>query len=231
MAPRRSKKSESIEIRLTLEDKQALMAQAASQGRSASDIVRDSIAGDPRKRQASTRVRQSWARAGALLVVPLAVLAVAYAIASPASADGDYRKAFQSSLKRLDRDHNGMIDRQEFAGQTFLVLTPKASGSGSFSAVIHSPPNPLTSSPELRGDFAAQDRDGDGRITLAEYVSYRRELAHRKFGTLDANSDGALSRAEFSQELGVPAGEPGRKLFDSRDANHDGSLSEQELDR
>lgn len=164
-----------------------------------------------------------------MLVVPSVVLAVAYSISSPAKGDNDYRRAFQSALARLDKDGNGMIDRQEFAGQTFLVLTPSAAGNGALDAVIHGPPNYLTSSPELRGDFAAQDANGDGRIRLAEYLAFRRGLARQKFATLDADSNGKVSLAEFRQELGIPSGEAGRRVFDSRDSNHDGWLSEQEL--
>jgi len=228
MERRPPKKSESLEVRLSLGDKQALMRKAATEGRSASEIVRDSIASYPA--HAEGRL-QSWRRVAALLVVPSTVLAAAYSIASPASADRDYRQAFQSTLARLDKDHDGMIDRQEFAGQTFLVLTPNGAADGALNADIHRPPNPLISSSDLRGEFAAQDRNGDGRITLAEYVSYRHDLAHRQFGALDANSDGKVSLAEFRQELGVPSGEAGRKLFASRDSNRDGWLSEQELGR
>lgn len=228
MERRRSKKSESIEIRLTLEDKQALMSKAAAQGRSASDVVRQSIASF-RSDSERSRTLHKWSRAAAMLVVPSVVLAVAYSISSPAKGDNDYRRAFQSALARLDKDGNGMIDRQEFAGQTFLVLTPSAAGNGALDAVIHGPPNYLTSSPELRGDFAAQDANGDGRIRLAEYLAFRRGLARQKFATLDADSNGKVSLAEFRQELGIPSGEAGRRVFDSRDSNHDGWLSEQEL--
>lgn len=228
MARPRTKKSESLEIRLTLEDKQALMRKAATHGRSASDLVRDSIAGYPAR--AEGRVHK-WGRVAGLLVVPAVVLAAAYSIASPAAADRDYRRAFQSTLAHLDKDHNGMIDRQEFAGQTFLLLTPTGAADGSVSAVIHGPPNPLTSSSELREEFAAQDQNGDGRVPVDEYISYRHDLAHRRFGTLDADSDGRMSLAEFRRELGVPSGEAGRNLFATKDSNHDGWLSEQELDR
>jgi Ca2+-binding EF-hand superfamily protein len=231
MERRRSKKSESIEIRLTLEDKQALMDKAASEGRSASDIVRASIASYPSGDQGRARPLAKWSRAAGLLLIPSIVLATAYSISSPANGDRDYRRAFEATLARLDKNHDGMIDRHEFAGQMFIDFGTGRGGDGSVDLIVHRPPNPLASLPDLRGDFAAQDENGDGRITLAEYLSYRRTLAHQLSGTLDADSNGQVSLAEFRHEVGVPAGEPGRKLFAARDLNHDGWLSEQELAR
>lgn len=230
MERRRSKKSESIEIRLTLEDKQAFMRKAASQGRSASEIVRDSIATYSPDEQSSSRRLGKWSRGAALLLLPSSVIAVSYFISSPASGDPDYGRAFLETLARLDKNRDGTIDRQEFAAQTFLDLAPSSRGDGTLDVAVHRPPNFLDSSPDLRGEFAAQDEDGDGRITLAEYVAYRQGLAHRQFATLDADSNGRVTLDEFRKELGVPAGEPGRKLFASHDLNHDGWLSEQELD-
>jgi len=230
MERRQSKKSETFEVRLTYEDKQALMKKASIQGRSASDIVRASISSKPSNSDRPMPTwTLTWQRGAALFAIASAVLAVAYSISSPASADREYRRGFQIKLARLDKNRNGMIDRQEFAGQALIELTPSREGKGTFSGVIHGPP--LPSSPEVRGDFAAQDEDGDGRITRTEYVSYRHNLAHRHFGALDANSDGKLSFPEFSQDFGIPPGEPGRKLFALRDFNHDGWLSEQELDQ
>lgn len=232
MNKRRSKKSESIEVRLSHPDKLALMSRAAAEGRSASDIVRGSInryvGGHPRKRPNIVRM---LARGLTFVALPATVLALAYSISSPARADRDYERAFRSSLQRLDKDHNGAIDRREFAGQTFIMLIPTGAADGTVSGIIHGAPNPLISSPELRGDFAAQDENGDGHITLSEYIAYRRNVAHRKFGTLDADSNGRISLAEFRKQLGVPAGEPGHKLFVSDDSNHDGWLSEAEIDR
>ena len=207
------------------------MRKAATEGRSASEIVRDSIANYPSGEQGRAGGLAQWRRTAGLLLIPSIVLAVAYSISSPANADRDYRRAFQSTLDRLDKDHDGTIDRQEFAGQMFIDFSGGRARDGAVDVSIHRPPNPLGSSPDLRGDFAAQDKNGDGRITVAEYVSYRRALSHQLFATLDADSDGQLSLAEFSQEVGVPAGDPGRKLFASRDSNHDGWLSEQELAR
>ena len=232
MIERRSKKSESIEVRLSHTDKLALMSRAAAEGRSASDIVRGSlnsyIGEHPRKPPSSLR---KLARGITFVALPATVLALAYSISSPARADREYELAFRSSLQRLDKDHNGVIDRREFAAQSFITLIPTGAADGIVSGIIHRPPNSLVSSPELRGEFAAQDQDGDGSITLGEYVAYRHNVAHRDFGTLDADSNGRISLAEFRRRLGVPAGERGRELFVSQDANHDGWLSEEELDR
>lgn len=230
MERRRSKKSESIEVRLTLEDKQALMRNAASQGRSASEIVRDSIATYSPDAQSRSRRLGKWGRGAALLLLPAFVIAVSYSLSSPASGDPDYRHAFLETLARLDKNRDGTIDRHEFAAQTFLDLAPSGGDDGTLDVTVHRPPNFLDFSPDLRGEFAAEDGDGDGRITLAEYVAYRHALAHRQFATLDADSNGRISLAEFRRQLGVPAREPGRKLFASKDSNHDGWLSEQELD-
>ncbi len=76
--------------------------------------------------------------------------------------------------------------------------------------------------------FASVDTDGDGRITLSEYRSYRSDPAARLgFFRADADEDGALSEDEWrrhARDEPVPA----RRLFRGYDADGDERLSENE---
>ena len=74
---------------------------------------------------------------------------------------------------------------------------------------------------EFAGEF------GKERLFVAAFA--RPGMKHAAFSTLDLNSDGWLSLAEFRQLMDVPPGVAGRKLFESKDSNHDGRLSEQEF--
>jgi hypothetical protein len=60
--------------------------------------------------------------------------------------------------------------------------------------------------------FARADRDDDGRITQAEYLTQRR----RNFDKLDANGNGRLEFEEYA--------ESGIEKFREADANADGQL-------
>lgn len=74
------------------------------------------------------------------------------------------------------------------------------------------------------------DRDGDGRVSAAEYVRWM----SRGFASMDRNGDGILERTELPGGRGKPVT---RAEFESNllrqfhrlDRNHDGYLSAREL--
>ena len=68
-----------------------------------------------------------------------------------------------------------------------------------------------------KGPFMAADTDGDGKVSLAEYVASVKgkmdePAAKAKFAELDTDKDGSLSRQEFNAGAGVKQG--GRKKKD-----------------
>jgi hypothetical protein len=182
------KKSESIEVRVSHQLKQAFMSKAADEGCSASDIVRRSIASYMHDRVADSGT-SSWQHVAALGVATI-VLFFAYSISSPAAAD--HHLDFEAAQARLAFDHAGIVERKKLAAE-----------------------------------FAEQF--GEERVSIP--APSGPQAKHSAFLTLDLDSDGRLSQAEFRELMGVPAGDPGHERFESMDMNHDGWLSEQEFDR
>ncbi|CAM5328202.1 EF-hand domain-containing protein [Rhodanobacter lindaniclasticus] len=74
------------------------------------------------------------------------------------------------------------------------------------------------------------DRDGDGRVSVAEYVQYM----SRGFMRMDANGDGTLEVDELPGQRGEPISLKAfqdnlRRQFHRLDRNHDGYLDAHEL--
>lgn len=100
-------------------------------------------------------------------------------------ADYDPRTAFAAA----DRNHDGWVDREEFhKRQVFHFLVIDEDQDGDLSAQELSQQFFLAEG--LRDPDA--DTDGDGRISMDEYVHAR----FRGFDSADTNDDGLLSQAE-----------------------------------
>jgi Ca2+-binding EF-hand superfamily protein len=74
------------------------------------------------------------------------------------------------------------------------------------------------------------DRDGDGKVSVAEYVQYM----SRGFARMDANGDGRLERDELPGRRGEPISLESfkdnlRRQFRRLDRDRDGSLDAPEL--
>ncbi len=142
------------------------------------------------------------------------------------------RAAFERLLQRADTNKDGKIDQPEY--REMITDLRRAGlggpgGGGNFGAQI-----------------AAMDKDGDGKVSRAEYLG-----PPPLFDRLDADKDGSLSKDEVARMAalfnGTPAerframdkdgdgkigrdeflGQPAR--FDQIDADKDGSLSLEEL--
>ncbi len=80
------------------------------------------------------------------------------------------------------------------------------------------------------------DKDGDGKISVAEFAAARGEMAKFRFTRLDADSDGKVTEAEFKAAMEKmpkpPEGSdrPVRELptFAELDANKDGAVTAEE---
>ena len=102
------KKSETLEIRLPHETKQAFMARCRDEGRTASEALRRFIDGElTAPRRSRTGLWQALAAAAA----GLAIGAVAApSLAQTAHAQSNARAAFD----HLDRNHDGVVSFEEF---------------------------------------------------------------------------------------------------------------------
>lgn len=96
-----------------------------------------------------------------------------------------------------------------FSGAAGLALALAISGTAIAQTPSAAPHRPRTAEPVSQADFVqrrverlrAADANGDGRVTAEEMRAHgqarRAERLSARFDRLDANRDGALSRAEF----------------------------------
>src|SRR3954470_6752839 len=112
MNKRSPKKSETLEVRLTHETKQAFMSKAAVEGRSASEIVRDLVA-NYCPRGGKVRFRFWWPALG-LVLAPLLMLSTATVgpkhHAHMASTSDSTRRDLEQQLSQMLSRHQPRID-------------------------------------------------------------------------------------------------------------------------
>ena len=126
---------------------------------------------------------------------------------------------------RMDANHDGFVTAAEMdaylaqrkdAVIRFTATAPaesternpgsaaaRADGSGSPGAVANAH-GAATSQPSSADCIRQMDRDGDGRLSAAEYVAG----AEARFDRLDVDGDGQLSRAECAANPEEPAKRP-----------------------
>jgi H+/Cl- antiporter ClcA len=169
------KKSETLEIRVAYETKQAFMAQCRADGVSASEALRAFI----ESRIAPPAERRSLLRRGWPALAGVAAVVLASASALPSFAHPGPRVEFD----RLDANHDARLDFAEFARGARVAVTVDVAGApGPGGAVV-----PVAYARDPRGQaavrlahqvlaatFAAADRNGDGMISFDEYRVLRR---------------------------------------------------------
>lgn len=246
----RQKKSDTLEVRLSHATKQAFMARCRSEGRAASEVVREMIEGylarpaQPEPKEPDP-VKSPF-------VYPAAFVAAAAlsagVFAATAHAQPDLRKMFAE----IDLNGDGAVTLQEFReGPHGDVVrrAPKADGHPPGALMAHRLIVPLTKTPNLAAHharlsrssdggvgpaaFAEADRDRDGGVSFGEFQAHHRTMSQQAFATLDANRDDRLVEAEFMSGPHA-AEEPFREslklTFARLDADRDGAVSRSEFD-
>ena len=105
-APRKLKKSESLEIRIPYPTKQAFMARCRDEGRSASEALRAFIDGQLDAAPKPAARRTPWR-----LLAGAAIVAAMGAAAVPSLARPGLNAA---EFATLDRNHDGLLSFAEF---------------------------------------------------------------------------------------------------------------------
>jgi len=250
---RAPKKSETLEIRIPHETKQALMARSRAEGKPASEVVRGFI--DAYLAEAACSTPSAWDRnmtrlrlyarpSMALFATLVAVGGVGLAV-SPATALPDLQAAF----KAADADGNGALSPDEFGGtlsRTFRIgpaakageppAPPKADkAQPGLMFVMRAAPEtggkpallsvrvPDSGAKDRAGQFRTMDLNGDGKLNFEEFEAHHRALVDRAFAAVDTDKDGFLSPGEVG-------GDGDRAdLVAAFDRDADGRLSRQEF--
>lgn len=184
---RRSKKSETLEVRLEHEVKHALMRKAQQEGRSTSDVVREFIhvylAEKPK--EARSMIFALWKPATAIGAASLAALV---AVVTPATLHA--RPDLGAIFKSLDRDGNGALTVGEFQQLTSVPEVRKAheaqiaagrQGKAGAHGIAEHAAHAASSPENLQAHFNKLDSNKDGSVTLdeIEYHHSAMEQAHK----------------------------------------------------
>jgi Ca2+-binding EF-hand superfamily protein len=233
---REPKKSETLEVRLTHEAKLALMRKAQAEGRSASDVVRDCIGAYlvDQPKEARSMFITAWKPAAALGVAAVALFWSTLG-AGPAFAGPDLKSVFES----FDRNKDGAITFEEFRGghsDNLVSVHSKVVGQnpGPIMIPLHGHPQLAAHGAKappnlLQGDFARQDKDGNGSVSYSEFEQFHRDLMRTAFSNVDADHNGSVEAEELAAVTAHMPANGAHTPFAELDRNQDGKLTEEEF--
>ncbi|WP_299200665.1 EF-hand domain-containing protein [uncultured Tateyamaria sp.] len=189
---RREKKSETLEVRVSLSEKSAFAARAAARGESMSAALRRLIAEDAVPHLLSNEVPM-WRKfvfAGAPAALTASVL-IAVSLAG-AEAKTDFKGNFRS----LDTNRDGVVDRAELVTdmthQIAQADIPRACKGTQWEERWTATPEKLAD-----GHMEFYDANGDGEVTLKEYIaSFERQRAN-DFVDADTDNSGFVTLSEL----------------------------------
>ena len=230
---RAPKKSETLEIRIPHETKQALMARSRAEGKPASEVVRSFIdaylaeaacptqpgSGPTAWERNMTRLRLYARPSMALFATLVAVGGVGLAV-SPATALPDLQAAF----KQLDADGNGALSPDEFGGK----LISKFARGATAAAEPPAEPKPDKAEPGLMFVMRVAPEAGSKPVALSvrvPAVEGPKQDRAGEFGKMDLDGDGRLNFSEFEAHHRALVD----RAFAAVDADKDGFLSAREV--
>ena len=220
------KKSDTIEVRLPHDLKQAFMARCRAEGRTASEVVRGFVEARIAAEPGQPNPPQLWPRVVAALAMA-AALGVAMPLAEASAPD--LRPGFAS----IDRNRDGLLTPDEFGA--------RAQPPGRECGTHHVLALPLrrAAMPDARGlrpfavsaadfSFAGADRDKNGTVSFAEYGVQRLRMLRAGFDELDTDKDGRLSPREYATAWSLFVfrdAQPDIAPFQELDRNADGAVN------
>jgi hypothetical protein len=184
MGRRSPKKSETLEVRIPHEVKDALMRKAHAEGRSASEVVRKSIDSylSAHPKEARSMFIGLWKPAAVAGAAAIAIVSTAISPA-PSHAKPDLRSVFQT----LDRNRDGNISLSEFLRDAadpnvekmhHAHMTAGAGHKGMTAAhaQMMKAGHGKASGTMLRSHFAQLDANRDGSISFAEFQAFHSKM-------------------------------------------------------
>ncbi|MBY5932210.1 EF-hand domain-containing protein [Tateyamaria omphalii] len=202
---RQEKKSETLEVRVSLSEKSAFAARAAARGESMSAALRRLIAEDAVP-QLVSKEAPMWSRitfAGAPVAITIAVLV------SVSLAGAEAKTDFKTSFRAMDANRDGVIDYTELvADMTHRISVadvPPACEGTEWQERWDATPEMLAD-----GHLEFYDANSDGSVTLKEYVAAYENQRASDFVEADADGNGFITEAELvaaykADEAKVPA--------------------------
>ncbi len=215
-----SKKTETIEVRVSPELKSELSEMSKSRRQAMSQTIRDLI----RKELSSAALNSSNAKVGnmtksgtqrlreaGLAGITLVSLAVVWNLTqqTPVSAQATVRATFAE----MDRNEDDVVTKEEFdafMSEGFVEFSTEIEDSGlvedeipeackaEFAALKEESAG--EGEMAIGTEFAQFDTNEDGKIVFGEVQRLINQEMTAEFASADANKDGFLSRAEFADE-------------------------------
>ncbi len=233
---REPKKSETLEVRLPHGVKTALMRKAQSEGRSASEIIRNSIEAylADRPKEKPNMLATAWKPVAVASAAAAAIIWTALAPA-PLAAGPDLRAAFNT----FDANKDGAVTLEEFRvghsrDRMFVHSAKSPAHSAPFMIPLHhAVPIGARGSPVpesvLESEFAKEDLNHSGAVDYSEFKGFHVAMMNAAFAQVDRNKDGKLDSSELDAVTAqLPPGAP-RPSFAELDRNSDGKLDSTEF--
>ncbi|WP_299549815.1 hypothetical protein [uncultured Tateyamaria sp.] len=188
------KKSETLEVRVSLSEKSAFAARAAARGESMSAALRRLIAEDAVPRL-FTKEAPMWTRlifAGAPVFITILVLVSV----SLVGAEAETKTDFKGNFRGKDTNRDGKLDRSELvAVMTHRIAetdVPPACEGTQWEERWNATPEKLAD-----GHMEFYDSNGDGVATLKEYIAAHERQRASDFVEADADGSGYVNAEEL----------------------------------
>jgi Ca2+-binding EF-hand superfamily protein len=169
--------------------------------------------------------------AGAIASLFSGAAAFAQTAPKPASTPERAERA-QKSLAEIDKNKDGMIDRQEAAGHKWLekdfdaIDTNKDGKLSREELKAHHDAMRGKRADKFEEFFKAADTNGDGVITKAEAEASKMPGLAKHFDNLDTNKDGKLTREEMQAAHSRGHGDAGKPREGGERGDHAAGIEE-----
>lgn len=233
-APTRSKKSETLEVRIPYETKQAFLSACREDGTTASEVVRESVQiyldererpPIPEKRTLVMKLPQPVRHygprvaAGGLAAIGLATFAVLPSAAAP---------DFKAQFSRLDANKDGVLSPDEFLG-------PKDDSKDAKNVVVSTTTHAITIDTrdgDHKPDWKPANEEDSFTFWLPDELGGAKQDEHQerefKFITRREVTDKKDGDAPVMKTFSFSMDDMRRKEFESIDTNKDGKVSLEE---